>query len=314
MSNMTTWEQAVRADFAVPADTHLTEAAAELTVLLGSPDQHARDEVAYELLSTWVARGTFDELLVGLGDGMCAGLRQGLGESDTDSVFRRSFSALVLASVVERDTAIRVLHPSHVLRWADASLHWFVAERDLRGHAGAKGWVHAVAHGADLVAALGMSRHLGSDELGVLLDAVADRLSRSSSHHLTHAEDDRLAYATMAILHRDLLDVAALEAWVARLVTPLRLDLAGPHAAAHVNTQRYLRALHLMLRFGVAGGMPWHRDAASYFALDPVGRIELLRAVEGALRGYHPGLYRAPLPPDHEPPTGPPAAPRDGRG
>ena len=155
MSNVTTWEQAVRDDFAVPADTGLTEAAAELTVLLGSPDQHARDEVAYELLSTWIARGTFDDLLVGLGDGMCAGLRHGLGEDGTDSVFRRSFSALVLASVVERDTAIRVLHPSHVLRWADAALHWFVTERDLRGHAGPKGWVHAVAHGADLIAALG---------------------------------------------------------------------------------------------------------------------------------------------------------------
>jgi hypothetical protein len=302
MTNMTTWEQAVQADFAVPADTHLTEAAAELTVLLGSPDQHARDEVAYELLSTWIARGTFDQLLVGLGDGMCDGLRQGLGEQGTDSVFRRSFSALVLASVIERDTTIRVLHPSHVLRWADAALHWFVTERDLRGHAGSKGWVHTVAHGADLIAALGMSRHLGADELGVLLDAIADRLSRSSSHYLTHAEDDRLAYATMAILHRDLLPVEALETWVTRLVKPFELDIAGPLAAAHVNTQRYLRALHLMLRFGVAGGMPWHRDAAGYFALEPVGRIELLRAVEEALRRYHPGLYRAPIPADPPPP------------
>ena len=89
---------------------------------------------------------------------------------------------------------------------------------------------------------------------------------------------------------------------------PFELDIAGPHAAAHVNTQRYLRALHLMLRFGVAGGMPWHRDAADYFALEPVGRIELLRAVEDALRGYHPGLYRAPLPPERPPPTPPPDA------
>ena len=203
--------------------------------------------------------------------------------------------------MVERETAIRALHPSHVLRWADAALHWFVTERDLRGHAGAKGWVHAVAHGADLIAALGMSRHLGADELGVLLDAIADRLSRSSSDYLSHAEDDRLAYATMAILHRDLLDVPTLESWVARLVTPFELDIAGPNAAAHVNTLRYLRALHLMLRFGVAGGMPWHRDAADYFALEPVGRIELLRAVEDALRAYHPGLYRAPQPPSHDP-------------
>ena len=267
MSNMTTWEQAIRDDFAAPTDTSLSEAAAELTVLLGSTDEHARDEVAYGLLSTWIARGTFDSLLVGLGDGMCAGLRQGLGETGTNSVFRRSFSALVLASVVERDNVVRVVHPSNVLRWADAALHWFTTERDLRGHAGADGWVHTVAHGADLIAALGMSRHLQADELGVLLDAIADRLARSAPHYLTHAEDDRLAYTTMAILHRDLLEAARLEAWVTRVVTPLQLDIAGPQGAAHVNTQRYLRALHLMLRFGVAGGMPWHRETTpGYFA------------------------------------------------
>lgn len=312
MTNVMTWEQAVRDDFAVPADTELPEAAAELTVLLGSPDHHARDELAYELLSTWIARGTFDELLVGLGDGMCAGLRQGLGQEGADSVFRRSFSALVLASVIERETVIRALHPSHVVRWADASLHWFVTERDLRGHAGPKGWVHTVAHGADLVAALAMSRHLGVDELGVLLDAIADRLARSSSYYLVHGEDDRLAYATMAILHRDLLEVAVLERWLTRLVRPFELDIAGPLAAAHVNTQRYLRALHLMLRFGVAGGMPWHRDTVGSFALEPRGRIELLRAVEDVLRGYHPGLYRAPLPPDPQEP--PPEPPHDNHG
>ncbi|MEJ7726282.1 MAG: DUF2785 domain-containing protein [Actinomycetes bacterium] len=303
MSNVATWERAVRDGCAVPADTCLAEAAADLTVLLGSPDQHSRDEIAYALLSTWIARGTFDDLLLGLGDGMCAGLRSGLGEAGTDSVFRRSFSALVLVSVVERDTAVRVLHPASVMSWADSALHWFLTERDLRAHTGAKGWAHAVAHGADLVAALGMSRHLGADELGVLLDAIAERLSRSAPSHLTHAEDDRLAYATMAILHRDLLDVARLDAWVARLVRPFELDLAGPHAAAHMNTRDFLRALHLMLRFGVAGGMPWHRRT-EYFAQEPGIRIEVLRAVEEALRGYHPGLYSPPPAPAEHAQTG----------
>jgi hypothetical protein len=297
MTDVSTWEQAVRNDFAIPAGTGLSAGAAELTVLLGSPDQHLRDDVAYNLLSTWIARGTFDDLLVGLGDGVCAGLRQGLGEVESDSVFRRSYSALVLAAVIERDTAIQVLHPAHVLAWADAALHWFVTEQDLRGHAGPKGWVHTVAHGADLLAALAMSRHLGADELGVLLDAIADRLARSSSRYLDHAEDDRLAYATMAILHRDLVPVDALDRWVVRLTAAFQADIAGPSAAAHVNTQRYLRALHLMLRFGVAGGMPWHQDSTAFFAAEPSARIELLRAVEDALRRYHPGLYREPMPP-----------------
>ena len=47
--------------------------------------------------------GVYDDLLAGLGDGMAAGLGVGLGERDTDSVFRRSFSALVLAECIARD-------------------------------------------------------------------------------------------------------------------------------------------------------------------------------------------------------------------
>lgn len=297
MSTAGRWERVLAAGGAAPDlgrdAVSIPDATAELTVLLGSIDPHERD-VAYGLLSTWLERGYFDDLLVGLGDGMCVGLRTGLGDERSGSVFRRSTSALLLAGVVERDNVAQVVHPSHVLRWADLALHWFVAERDLRGHTGTSGWAFAVAHGADLVTALGMSRHLGADELGVLLDAIADRLARSSAGHLVHGEDDRLAYATTILLHRDLVEPDFLAGWMTRLVTPFGLDVTGPYGAAHANTRQYLRALHLMLRFGVAGGMPWHRHVAERLTREPLVRLELLQSVEDALRRYHPGLYREP--------------------
>ncbi len=58
--------------------------------MLGSPDPEQRDGIAYPALATWIDRGVYDDLLVGLGDGMAAGLTVGLGEDGTDSVFRRS--------------------------------------------------------------------------------------------------------------------------------------------------------------------------------------------------------------------------------
>lgn len=290
----TRWARLVADDFALPTGS-LTEATAELTGLLGDIDPAVRDDMAYVLLSTWVRRGAYDDLLPGLGDGLGVGLRFGLGEDGTDSVLRRSFSALLLACVIERDNTAHLLHPNVVLGWADAGLDWFLTERDLRGHLGAKGWAHAAASGADVLAALGRSRHLGRGELAVLLDAVADRLARSAPHVLLHGEDDRLAYATMAILQRDELETAWLEGWVTRLVKPFALDPAGPHSAAHVNTLNYARALHLALLFGVAGAPPWHGDEA-YFRDEPAVRRELLRMVGRTLRDYHPGLYREPRP------------------
>jgi hypothetical protein len=287
------WAALRTADCAVPEDISLTDAAAELINLLGDTDPAVRDDTAYVLLATWVRRGTYDDLLPGLGDGLSVGLRHGLGEDGTDTVLRRSFSALLLAAAIERDNTARLLHPSVVMRWADVGLDWFLTEHDLRGHLGAKGWAHAAASGADLVAALGRSRHLSRDELAVLMEAVADRLARSAPHVLLHGEDDRLAYATMAIVQRNELEAAWLADWVRRLVKPFALDPAGPHAAAHVNTLNYTRALHLALLFGIAGAPPWHGDE-EYFRSEPAARRDLLRLVGKALRDYHPGLYREP--------------------
>src|SRR3954447_23682646 len=89
-----------------PADRPLAELTAELTTMLGAADPYLRDEIAYPTLATWVSEGVYDELLVGLGDGMTAGLVVGIGEEGTDTVFRRSFSALVLATCIERATTL----------------------------------------------------------------------------------------------------------------------------------------------------------------------------------------------------------------
>ena len=83
---------------------------------------------------------------------------------------------------------------------------WFLAERDLRGWVPERGWVHAGAHGADLLGTLAASRYLGSEELRVLLDVIAERLLIPTEHRFAAGEDDRLfsgvedAYETMALV------------------------------------------------------------------------------------------------------------------
>ena len=79
------WKQVHEDDFAVPTDRPLADLTAELTRLLGDADPQLRDGLALPALATWVERGVYDDLLRGLGDGMAAGLRVGLGERDTDT-------------------------------------------------------------------------------------------------------------------------------------------------------------------------------------------------------------------------------------
>jgi hypothetical protein len=243
------WEQVVANGLKVPGDRTLTELTTELTFMLGDPNPRVRDGIAYPTLATWVSEGVYDDLLQGLGDGMTSGLVVGLGDDGSDSVFRRSFSALVLTSCVLRDNAMRLVPGDTVLRWGDRVAGWLVRERDLRGFVPGKGWAHAVAHGAEAIGALADSPTMGRLELTVLLDVIADRLLTQTRYHLVSAEPDRLALATMKILRRDLIGLDVLEPWINRLANQAGPDGTKEHDPFLIggNVQAYLRAVHLQL-------------------------------------------------------------------
>jgi hypothetical protein len=245
------WQQVRSAEMRVPTDRPLADLTAELTTMLGSTDPVERDEFAYPILATWISEGVYDDLLAGLGDGMTAGLTQGLGESGTDSVFRRSFSALVLAECVERDNAESLLPPIKILDWGDRVTGWLVRERDVRGFVPGHGWAHAVAHGADVVRRLADSPHFGLTELTVLLDVIADRVLLETPVPLTSGEPDRLALATMSVLRRRLVPLRIIEPWLAR-ITAAATTKGGPDLdpyRATANPEAFLRALHIQVAF-----------------------------------------------------------------
>lgn len=243
------WRQVLERGLEVPTDRPLDELTAELTRMLGSTNPVERDRTAYPALGTWIDRGVYDELLRGLGDGMAAGLEIGLGQERSDTVFRRTFSVLVLAAVIERDTQEHLVPAEQVLRWGDQIVGWYLRERDLRGYVDRKGWAHAVAHGADAIAALARSRHFGVPELTVLLDVLADRLTLTDTTLLC-GEPDRMAHAVMEVLRRHLVPMSVVEPWVRRVARQGATDAvrgAGDPYAATNNAQQLLRALYLQL-------------------------------------------------------------------
>lgn len=291
------WQSVISTGMRVPPDRSLDDSTTELVELLGHPDPRLRDDVAYPLLATWVGTGEYDRLLRGLGDGILPGLRNGLGADGELSVLRRSFTALVLAEVVARDNEAQLLGADTVLGWGDLATSWYVRERDLRGWVPRVGWAHAVAHGADLLGMFARSRHLGRLELTVLLDVVADRLLKPTSYVWCHGEDDRLAYAVMAVLHRGVVPAAVVEPWVARLgggarPAPTRghqPDQEWPTPTAR-NTSSFLRALYVQLTLGVRG-RPDQSGDAQLFATAPAQRADLLLGLVDQIRAEEPRLF-----------------------
>ena len=267
------WDQVQAADFEVPADRPLDDLTAELTTMLGSTDPEVRDGTAFPALATWIERGVYDDLLAGLGDGMVAGLSVGLGESGTDTVFRRSFSALIVGACIERDNEQHLLPVGKILDWGDRVAVWFLTELDTRGFVPDKGWAHAVAHGADTLGALGDSPHLGAAEHEAILDVLAERLLRQPvDQPLAAGEPDRMAAATMQILRRGTLGTDVLEPWVHRIgvaANPFSGPVDHDPYARTAAPQAFLRALFLQL---------------SLAATPPAIRSDLLLVVIDALR------------------------------
>jgi hypothetical protein len=265
------WNRVRSAEMAVPTDRPLPDLTAELTTMLGSTDPFVRDEIAYPILATWISEGVYDDLLSGLGDGMATGLLRGLGESGTDTVFRRSFSVLVLGECIARNNAESLLPGGKIMDWGDRVTGWLVRERDVRGFVPGRGWAHAIAHGADAVATLAHSPHVGLNELTVLLDVVGDRVLEPTPAPMSSGEPDRLARATMAILRRRLVPLRIIEPWLARITAGATVETPpdrDPYLTTG-NAEAFLRALHLQVAL----------------APEPIGvRADLLLSLVDALR------------------------------
>lgn len=286
------WEQVVADGYRVPHGAALQDLTTELVTMLGDPDPHVRDDIACSILTTWTSEGIYDDLLGGLGDGLLHGLRTGLGEDGTPSVLRRSLSSMVLAYVVRRDNVVQILPSTTILTWADRAVAWLLAERDLRSWAPHLGYVQSIAHGADLIGALAASRNLGRDELSVLLDVIAERLLSQTEYRLTHGECDRLAYATMSLLHRDLVTVDALESWLERVAGAWATALTEDEheGAVRANCIAYARALHLQLLLGISGTPT--QEVIGAPGTTPTCRPDLLIALQRALRTSAPMVFR----------------------
>lgn len=277
------WRQVHATGLAVPTDRPLDDLTAELTRMLGDTDPETRDATAYPTLSTWIERGVYDDLLAGLGDGMAAGLVVGLGERDTDSVFRRSFSALILGACLTRDNQQPLVSSTKVLEWGDRLMTWLVRERDVRGFVPGKGWAHTVAHGADALGSLAQSPQLAAAELSVILDVVADRLLLPVESLFTSGEPDRLARTAIQVLGRNVVSMQTVEPWLERLAVAagsLSSDSADrdPYLTGG-NAQAFLRALHLQLAVGMR---------------QPRLRADLLLSVIEALKASNPHYLQAP--------------------
>lgn len=235
---MTDWEQIRATGFVFPESESVADLLSELVEMLASPDPAIRDETAFAAVATWVDDGVVpDDQLRPLGALMA-------GRLQADEVYARSFAALVLDVIV---STRGVCEPG----WVDAFERWYPGEPDVRGHDVSLGWLHAVAHGADLLGSLGLRSDVAPRRM---LDLAATRMLAPTDDVWRDQQDDRLAYAIGKVFTRgDLTEQDARE-WLDPVRTVLASGEPGPVPAAVSNTLHTLRMTYLVVSRGVRLG------------------------------------------------------------
>ncbi|MEP6896348.1 MAG: DUF2785 domain-containing protein, partial [Chloroflexota bacterium] len=147
-------------------------------------------------------------------------LDKGIGETESDSVFLRTFSVLLLAEIVHNDNKKPLLEKNQIQTILSKGLWYLDAEKDPRGHIPVKGWAHALAHTADLMLVLGKNRNLEKGDLEQILKSIAVKLIHTTNWVYIHGEDDRLANATVMILQRNLVTEDFLKTWLESFTSP----------------------------------------------------------------------------------------------
>jgi hypothetical protein len=248
----TWWRQIIANDFTPPEGASLSALVHELSGQLASADPELRDDIAYSILTQWlyvkrlVPPGLRQELIAE----WVANLRHGIGGRDTDSVLRRSFSALMLSVAVALDNDTAYLDRREFEALLQSSLDYLRDEQDTRGFDASKGWLHSVAHTADLLKFLGRSRHLAVRQQGMILAAIAAKLERLD-HVLVHGEDERLARAVVSIAARPDADHEAFRSFLSGLEQVRGSGLPTPaHLARNQNRKHVAVSLYAVLNTG----------------------------------------------------------------
>ena len=242
----------MRHKYAVPAGESPAALLRELSGDFGSPDPELRDEFAAAITEEWVYEQkllTPAELRERLA-AWSANLTAGLGESGTDSVLRRSYSALALSDVALLDDEKPFLTPAEVAALLTAALDYLDGEQDVRGYDREKGWMHSAAHTADLLRGLGQSRYLKPADQGRILAAIGRKMDNPGGV-FTYGEGARLSAAVLALVRRADFDAAAFAALTDRFAMeakPLWQGKLDPRRFAAVeNSKQLLRSLYVQL-------------------------------------------------------------------
>ncbi|MDX1413130.1 MAG: DUF2785 domain-containing protein [Candidatus Promineifilaceae bacterium] len=234
-------------DFEVPPRPERYPLLLAMGTYIGSPDPELRDDLIYTTLATWIWRDVFkpreliEILQVVLNK---QHLFWGLGDIESDTVFTRSFSMLIVASILNAHVRHPFLPDEELIVIQSKILRYINNEKDLRGYVPGKGWAHAVAHTADALEELVQCAALDKTALMEIMETIQRRITSATAVFICE-EEERQVSAVIHIWRREEITEEIIFDWLKAFHTAVDRRESQPEGYRQfINVKNFLRSLY----------------------------------------------------------------------
>lgn len=219
---------------------------------IGSTDYTLRDDYIYGTFCKLALEKKLDQSLLTellekcLTDNM---LFKGIGEVESDLVFTRSFTTLLIAVILYTDNESNFLSEEKIKEVKEKMILYMEAEKDLRGYVPEKGWAHSIAHAADALDELAKNRFADAQMHVELLTALWQKAWVAESVYL-HDEEERLIVPIVAMIQKGMAPelVEGLLTGLTEEIHKQKEQLAEEHYwFLMANAKKFLKSFYLII-------------------------------------------------------------------
>ena len=177
-----------------------------MLIHIGSPDSKLRDHLIYQMFCRLVLENKLKNNLLSELLESCLNdqfLFKGIGENDTDTVFTRSFTTLLIALILYQDNRNDFLTESKMEEIKDKLIIYVNLEKDVRGYVKDKGWAHSIAHMSDAFDELVKSKKINQSSYPEIIKAIWKKIYHSESVYI-HDEEERMIVPIVQMIENGL--------------------------------------------------------------------------------------------------------------
>lgn len=217
---------------------------------IGTTDAELRDDLIYLTFCNWTVNNVLlEETLIELLNISTDSkhLFYKIGEKNTDSVFTRSFSMLLIVLIIYKHREENFLSNEQITMVYKKIIKYCTEEKDFRGYVEKKGWAHAIAHAGDALDELSKCSELKKSELLRILDVIKEKIC-IYNYVYVHREEERLVTAVMSIMERNLLTEIELYRWINSFGRYKKKGYLPQDDYILVNIKNFLRSLYFRLK------------------------------------------------------------------